>query len=407
MNLSMRMTLTVFLLLILSLAAPLMAQEIQPDPIGQRPDAPSYAVHGSYWVGTEAIELDQGTDDARRFTIWYPALNPDSLEESVVYEMSENHDLRDMIPADSPFTVLGHALADAAPDLSDAPYPLVIVSHAFTAQMWQMYLGEHLASYGFVVVAPEHASDSWANVYTSTVIRMFEVKQAILDAESLTTPDGALAGMIDVEHIAVGGHSSGGMTAYAAGGALLDWAAVEELCSMFPDIPDCADLDIQFQQITELTGADSWIDGEHEAIWDDRIDAIFPMAGTVELHGARGLQSISIPMLTLFGSLDPMLDWLTPAYQHVSSTEKAQVIFTNGGHGVFYPECDLFPYIVQYDLYWGCSDPVWDLSRAQDITNHFVTAFLLDVLKGDEAAHAALAPDAVSFPGIEYQAEGF
>ncbi len=33
------------------------------------------------------------------------------------------------------------------------------------------------------------------------------------------------------------------------------------------------------------------------------------------------------------------------------------------------------------------------------------TAFLLDLLKGD--AHAALAPDAVNFPGITYQAERF
>jgi hypothetical protein len=47
------------------------------------------------------------------------------------------------------------------------------------------------------------------------------------------------------------------------------------------------------------------------------------------------------------------------------------------------------------------------MDRAHDLINHFTTAFLLDVLKGDKDAHAALAPDAVSFPGITYQAEGF
>ena len=54
-----------------------------------------------------------------------------------------------------------------------------------------------------------------------------------------------------------------------------------------------------------------------------------------------------------------------------------------------------------------CSDPVWDMDRAHDLINHFTTAFLLDVLKGDVEAHAALSPDAVSFPGIVYEAEGF
>ena len=52
--------------------------------------------------------------------------------------------------------------------------------------------------------------------------------------------------------------------------------------------------------------------------------------------------------------------------------------------------------------YFVNTDPVWDMNRAHDLINHFATAFLLDTLKGDKEAHAALLPDAVSFPGIEY-----
>ncbi|MBK8021522.1 MAG: hypothetical protein IPK19_08850 [Chloroflexi bacterium] len=47
------------------------------------------------------------------------------------------------------------------------------------------------------------------------------------------------------------------------------------------------------------------------------------------------------------------------------------------------------------------------MQRTQDLTHHFAAAFLLDILKGDAEAHAALAPDAVSFPGITYEAQGF
>lgn len=47
------------------------------------------------------------------------------------------------------------------------------------------------------------------------------------------------------------------------------------------------------------------------------------------------------------------------------------------------------------------------MDRAHNLINYFTTAFLLGVLKRDKDAHAALAPDAVSFPGITYQAQGF
>ena len=49
------------------------------------------------------------------------------------------------------------------------------------------------------------------------------------------------------------------------------------------------------------------------------------------------------------------------------------------------------------------AEPVWDTNRAHDLINYFTTAFLLDVLKGDEEAHAALLPDNVDFPGINYE----
>lgn len=54
----------------------------------------------------------------------------------------------------------------------------------------------------------------------------------------------------------------------------------------------------------------------------------------------------------------------------------------------------------------ACADPVWNVDRAHDLTNHFTTAFLLAQLYGDAEARAALAPDNVQFPGITYEAQG-
>jgi hypothetical protein len=43
-----------------------------------------------------------------------------------------------------------------------------------------------------------------------------------------------------------------------------------------------------------------------------------------------------------------------------------------------------------------------DLARTDDLVNHFLSAFLLDVLKGDQEAHKALLPEAVKFEEIQY-----
>jgi hypothetical protein len=127
----------------------------------------------------------------------------------------------------------------------------------------------------------------------------------------------------------------------------------------------------------------------------------------MEPYGEPGLATITIPAMTLFGSADPGAAWMAPAHDALGSAQKAQVVFDDAGHAIFYNQCEAFPYILKYDLLWACSDAVWDMPRAHDLTNHFITAFLLSTLKGDAEATAALAPDAVSFPGIEYQAEGF
>ena len=57
--------------------------------------------------------------------------------------------------------------------------------------------------------------------------------------------------------------------------------------------------------------------------------------------------------------------------------------------------------------FFCCADPVWDVDRAHDLIDHFVTAFLLAELYGDTDAAAVLAPAAVQFPGIEYETTGF
>jgi hypothetical protein len=63
--------------------------------------------------------------------------------------------------------------------------------------------------------------------------------------------------------------------------------------------------------------------------------------------------------------------------------------------------------MVDAGMYVVCSDSVWDMDRVHDLTNHFVTAFLLAELKGDAEAAKALAPENVSFTGVKYETTAY
>ncbi len=82
--------------------------------------------------------------------------------------------------------------------------------------------------------------------------------------------------------------------------------------------------------------------------------------------------------------------------------------FEGGEHTFMMGRTTDMPWLVNTPFYgYANIDPVWDRERSLDLTNYFMTAFLLAELKGDAEAAAALAPEAVSFPGISYQAEGY
>jgi predicted dienelactone hydrolase len=108
--------------------------------VGLRPDAPPYALHGPYWVGAREFVIEPDSERPLPLTVWYPALNPQGAAEEIEY-------VYDNFVSIEGFTQPGHALADAAPDTANAPYPLVIVSHGLVNYRYNLaYLAEHLAS---------------------------------------------------------------------------------------------------------------------------------------------------------------------------------------------------------------------------------------------------------------------
>lgn len=184
-----------------------------------KPD-PAYANRGPHQVGVRTIALDDG----RRVVIWYPATAEAAGQPSELFDIASllSPTLQAQIPAELRPQYEIDAHPGAAPDTEDGPYPVVLFSHGFAGFPEQSAdLVVHLASWGFVVIAPDHVERSLSGLLGTAAAGVErrddpEVLSASLDATIADSKNGGspLASMLDLEKVAVAGHSAGAYAAY-------------------------------------------------------------------------------------------------------------------------------------------------------------------------------------------------
>jgi len=300
------------------------------------------------------------------------------------------------------------------PNASSGPYPLIVFSHGWSiSRSTTSYLMEHLASYGFVVMAVNHPGGTFrdqimlgfgspeleANIPMSFVQWVLDDMSIIEFAAELNDTEGDFNGLIDLERIGAAGYSFGGNVAFQLAGAHYNLGMVGELCAEHTNAPEACNLpDIESDLLT-LAGVEQ-IEGNMWSVVDDPVvDAVVGLApGSMIPFGAEGLAMVDVPALIISGSIDnlvpPALTQLT--YDSISSDTKSLVWLENAGHFVFM-DCDW-----QTDAFiMMCADRVWDRNRAYDLVNHFSTALFLSALYDDMDARDAL--QSVQIPGVNYE----
>ncbi|MBN1965645.1 MAG: dienelactone hydrolase family protein [Anaerolineae bacterium] len=368
---------------------------------GQEAETLPYAAHGPYPVGTREVVIDASGESPLEATLWYPALNPDGAAEQVLYQYGL-------------LALPGAAIQDAAPDAAGGPYPVVIFAHGFGGLRYQsLFLTEHLASWGVVVLAADFPGSNLATALTDPaamaagVVEGFATRppdmlRQITYLDALPADD-PLSGLLDMERLAVMGHSFGGYTALATAGAQLDLDALAAWCDepVAFDWPEdalsptphtvrarsaegrelrttaCFVLD-QAGRLAELRGLDEIPTGPWPATTDPRLDAVVALAPwNVPALGEAGMASLSVPQLVMVGSADaitpPARDAFA-AFDWANSPVNLLVEFDGAGHGLFTDLCDN-PLVraLRSDLCGG--DENSPFQRQQ--TQHVVTAFLL------------------------------
>jgi predicted dienelactone hydrolase len=377
-------------------------------------DLPTYAKAGPYQVGMQNLSMQPA--NSLEITVWYPAsIDPAEIQETInPYKVKLGKPFGSVTIA----SAFGFSIKDAGYDRSGAPYPLVILSPGFSigssAYAW---LAEHLASYGFVVVSPDHLEhlDPEGQLWQSAITRPDDILSVFHYLDQQINPGGALEGMIDTEVAAVIGHSYGGYTALASAGARINTPYLESLCQSAIDEDHeaawiCKIILNHLGDMANLAGLESVPEGLWPASADPRVDAIITIAGDAFFFGQQGLAEIQIPVLAIGGTADqdsPFTWGPQPSYDDASSPRKALVALDGAEHMIFTGPCNEIPWYLGSFSGEFCSDATWDRTYGQALTKHFSTAFLLAELKQDDFAGKALSQDNVSFSDVGYNETGY
>ncbi len=315
---------------------------------------------GPYDVGVTTITVNEDTDRPLTLDVWFPVddpadapLNQYTLVPGVYYE--------------SPSAVAGAELVAA-----EGPFPLVVYSHGSGGLRYiASYYTEAIASYGYIVAAPDHTGNTAVDgllgtdaEFDVTALNRPNDVEATIDA-MLDPSNVGLAGSIDPDSIAVTGHSFGGFTSLAVAG-----------------------------------GYDNSL-GSFVA--DDRVDAIIPLApatgdGT-RLMSDAGLESIEVPMLVMVGTNDqttPVDPNVTRIWDVAGSEPLIRVELVDAQHQSFTDVCDYQVFlptlgevvpqqvvdIIDSQGAEGCSPGDMPIDRAKELTNTFAINFLESVFRG-------------------------
>jgi len=185
------------------------------------PTGAVYAKEGPYKVGYTTLHLPD-----RDVAVWYPAdTSAVAGKPKATYDQATPFpdDLKALVPAEFNRVVTMNAYMDV-PASSDGPFPVVLFSHGLSAyRLVNSGLDVGLASWGFVVVAPDYLEHGLVaqvrgtlNMNSAEIDRETAGKTLDLVAAENGKTGSLLHGIADTAHIAAVGHSLGGRTSFDA-----------------------------------------------------------------------------------------------------------------------------------------------------------------------------------------------
>jgi predicted dienelactone hydrolase len=377
--------------------------EAAPPPSVPEVGAPSLAALGPNGVGvTEMTVVDRGAvdplgslakgelvraDRTMPLVIWYPA-HVGPKDRRATYRASLVSE-----PPKPPayFTVPALAVSDAKP--AGEGYPIVLLSHGYNNDPVMLsWLGENLATKGYVVVAIRHrdpAITDTAQTPATLIRRPLDITYVLRRIR-----DGLLGPLGDTKRIALAGYSFGGYGALTVAGGALDPAspAIKRLPGALVD---------------RYTGSGP----DAAALHDPAIKAVLAIApaggAPWAVWGAEGLKGIKAPLMIVAGTADRTVGYDPgPAaiFRDAKGSDRWLLALKGAGHAIGTNPAPAEMRSTVWDFDWF-EDRVWRKPRVNSIALHFITAFLDLQLKGEAAKAEYLAVPSEDSDGAKWTSD--
>jgi predicted dienelactone hydrolase len=357
----------------------------------QRPDAPTLAAYGQYAIGVKTLkiinpqQIDIAKIDAAKpkltnqtkydrpltLEVWYPAI--DDSQGSTTLDVY----LRD---GKTTVSIQGKAIRDAKPVVSSQKYPLVLISHGYPGNRFLMsHLAENIASKGYVVVSIDHTDSTYRTqaAFGSTLVNRPIDQLFTLDQVERMSKDNSsfLYALVNTQNTALIGYSMGGYGAViAAGGGVTQqavdypWGLPQDALAIHQNLNETHQYpDPRLKTVIAFA---PW--GMNYGVWDQTT-----------------LKGVKIPMLFVAGSVDDVSGYqkgVRAIWQGTTMVDRALLTFENANHGAGAPmpapeESYVYDETLGFNISEHYTDAVWDTVRMNNISQHFVTAWLEKHLK--------------------------
>ena len=378
----------------------------------QPPVTPELAFPGTYTVGVTTITA---TDPKRLNTanfilnterqlvleVWYPTAQTKPQEQRKLATY------KNVTRLHNPFELQGQAYRDA-PALSEGSFPLILLSHGFTGYRTQMfYLGEHLASHGYVVVGIDHSGSTNADIkdesdrpagFVNTLYNRARDQQFLLDYfADQTSPVEAI---VDTDRAAIIGHSMGGFGAINIVGGCYDFKS-----EFFKDggVPTAIAMVLPFT-LNSCYGGGEQVDPRWKAV-----QLLAPWGGEANVHDIDAMAKITVPTFYLAGDQDNTSGFkngIKRLHERTGSEHNYLLVFANARHNIGPHPAPAASFATDFEL-GHYFDPVWDTETLNRVVEHMSLAFLDCHVKADPArcAYLPTRESSQQYKGADHQFE--
>ena len=310
---------------------------------------------------------DQTKSRSLTLEVWYPSA---SKGDRAVYEnVTRSH---------KKFRIEGQASRNTG--IAQGQYPLVILSHGYTGYRHLMfYLGEHLASHGYIVAAIDHTDSTNLEVdfasapyagFPSTLYNRARDQQFTLDA---LTNDEFFAPYIAKGKAGLVGYSMGGYGLLSTLGGCYSFSA--EAAARFTGTQEPEQAAALAKRLNTCAAGQN-AEAKPDKRWAAGV-ALAPWGGQNKVLSDTSLNSITTPVLYVAGDQDDIsgYDGIRWLFRHTGSAGSQLLTLHNARHNIAGHPAPANARGNELDIghYY---EPAWDTQVLNNITEHFVLAMM-------------------------------